>query len=61
MKIIRLKVNGDNLYRFSGRTHCGWPQYVEAFQKEPAARRVLGRWYPCPNVNVARQIAREIA
>ncbi len=51
MQIVRLQMSwGQNLYRFSqdGR--------VEAFNKDPEARAILGRWSDCPNINVAKAI-----
>ena len=57
-RIVRLDMgSAENLYRFSeDLTASGFPRVVEAFQKDPAARRVLGRWTPCPNFSVACRI-----
>lgn len=52
---------GLNLYRWRGVTGSGWPREVEFFNCDPIVRRALGRWSPCPNVNVAKAIARGIA
>lgn len=60
---VRLDVYGANLYRWRGTTlaegACRRPLEVEAFERDPKARALLGRWFPCPNVNVRARIAKE--
>jgi len=54
---VRLNATGrQNLYRHRGTTFSGRPREVEHFVQDAEARTVLGRWAPCPNVNVARRI-----
>ncbi len=55
---VRLNATGtENLYRHRGTTPSGWPAEVEHFVREQEARAVLGRWAPCPNINVAKRLA----
>lgn len=59
METARITISGrDNLYRWEGSYANGWPRRVEAFELDPEARRILGRWAPCPNANVHARIAR---
>jgi hypothetical protein len=60
---VRLNVHGANIYRWRGTTlaegACRRPLEVEAFEREPQDRALLGRWFACPNVNVRARIAKE--
>lgn len=58
--IVRLDMpQGPNLYRLDGKHPNGWP-IISAFEKDPDARKLLGRWSPCPNINVRMRMMRTI-
>ena len=61
IKKIRLNMPwGPGLYRYSpDKSGNGIPSRIEAFVKDPAARKILGRWAMCPNINVALRIAKD--
>ena len=61
--ISKLKMSlGTNLYRWQVGL-SGLPVEIHFFVQDPEVRKILGRWWPCPNVCVAtalRLAARQV-